>query len=221
MAGSVQTLLAIADELERRDNQVATRLDVVEGLQREVDDVRRAVAEAERQLHRLPELRRAQERDEATAFDARAQAVTSVREAEEQASRARESDRPTAERRLDDARAALRAVDREIAHLEGRRDSLHDEERTALAQVASAAQRAASLGADLDSTGAPAAVISAVGEWAAHERGALLVEHSNLVRERDAVVREASELLASALGDATALTSVAGLRARLERALAS
>jgi hypothetical protein len=50
-------------------------------------------------------------------------------------------------------------------------------------------------------------------------RGALLVEHSNLARERDAVVREASELLGSVLGDPFAATSVAGLRERLERAL--
>jgi len=60
-----------------------------------------------------------------------------------------------------------------------------------------------------------------VGAWAEHERGALIVEHSNLVREREAVVREASELLASVRGDAMAVTSVAGLRARLERFEAS
>jgi hypothetical protein len=50
-------------------------------------------------------------------------------------------------------------------------------------------------------------------------RGALLVEHSGLAREREAVVREASELLGSVLGDPLAATSVAGLRNRLERAL--
>jgi hypothetical protein len=54
--------------------------------------------------------------------------------------------------------------------------------------------------------------------WSSHTRGALLVEHSNLVRERENVVREASELLGSVLGDPFAATSVAGLRERLSRA---
>jgi hypothetical protein len=52
-------------------------------------------------------------------------------------------------------------------------------------------------------------------EMLSARRGALLVEHSGLAREREAVVREASELLAAATGDPFAATSVAGLRARL------
>jgi hypothetical protein len=210
-----------AAELERRDADVAQRLDDLEARQRAVDDVRHVVSEAEDELRRLPELRREQERAEAVAFDARAQAVTALREAEETAARARESDRPSAERRLDDARAALHAVELEIEHLAERRTGLQDAEIEVLTQVAAAAERAVALGARLDVTGPAEAVIAAVGEWAAHERGTLLLDHSNLVRERDAVVREASELLGSVLGDAKALTSVAGLRARLEQALTS
>jgi chromosome segregation ATPase len=217
----VDSHLVFAEELERRDAQVARRIDDVESRQRAVDDVRRALADADVQLRRLPEQRRAQERDEAVAFDARSQAVTAVRESEENLRRARESDRLAAERRLDDARAALNTVEREIQALERRRSALEVEEVAALDQVASAGRRAIALGAAADVTGAPSDVIEVVGEWAAHERGVLLVEHSNLVRERDTVVREASELLASVLGDATALTSVAGLRARLERASGS
>jgi chromosome segregation ATPase len=221
MAGSVETLPAIAEELERRDADVAARLDVVERRQREVDEIRHGLTEADAQLRRLPGLRSAQERDEASAFDARAQAVTAVREGEENVARARESDRAAAERRLDDARAALHAVEREIAHLEQRRAALHVEEQEALQAVDAAGIRAVALGAALDITGPVDAVVAAVAAWAELERGALIVEHSNLVREREAVVREASELLASVLGDAMAVTSVAGLRARLERFEAS
>jgi hypothetical protein len=53
--------------------------------------------------------------------------------------------------------------------------------------------------------------------WASHRRGELIVEHSGLAREREAVVREASELLGSLTGDARASTSVQGLRDRLHR----
>jgi hypothetical protein len=80
--------------------------------------------------------------------------------------------------------------------------------------------RAAELGLEVPNaaTETPAA-LAALDEWASRERGALLLEHSGLVRERDAVVREASELLASVLGEPFASTSVAGLRGRLERGL--
>ena len=56
-------------------------------------------------------------------------------------------------------------------------------------------------------------------EWASRARGALLLEHSKLVRERDEVVREATELLASVSGDPLTSVAVAGVRERLARAL--
>ena len=56
-------------------------------------------------------------------------------------------------------------------------------------------------------------------EWAARARGALLLQRSGLARERDEVVREATELLASVLGDPLTTTAVAGVRERLARAL--
>ena len=55
--------------------------------------------------------------------------------------------------------------------------------------------------------------------WASRARGELLLERSALATERDTLVREASELLASVLGEALTTTGVAGVRARLERAL--
>ena len=58
-------------------------------------------------------------------------------------------------------------------------------------------------------------------DWAARARGELLVSHAALAAERDMIVREASELVASVLGDPLAATSVAGVRQRLERAVGS
>ena len=57
-------------------------------------------------------------------------------------------------------------------------------------------------------------------EWASRARGSLLLEHSGLAREREEVVREATELLASVLGEPLNATAVAGVRERLARALA-
>jgi hypothetical protein len=56
-------------------------------------------------------------------------------------------------------------------------------------------------------------------EWASRARGALILEHSALVLEREAVVREATELLASVLGEPLTTTAVAGTRERLAHAL--
>jgi hypothetical protein len=56
-------------------------------------------------------------------------------------------------------------------------------------------------------------------EWAIRARGALILEHSALVLEREEVVREATELLASVLGEPLTTTAVAGTRERLARAL--
>lgn len=69
--------------------------------------------------------------------------------------------------------------------------------------------------ADVLCARAGAADLDAVLAWASHRRGALLVERSNLARERDALVREASELLGAVLGEPFALTAVHGLRDRL------
>jgi hypothetical protein len=65
----------------------------------------------------------------------------------------------------------------------------------------------------------PATGLEGALEWASRARGALLLEHSGLARERDAVVREASELLGSVLGEPLISTAVAGVRDKLERAL--
>ena len=106
------------------------------------------------------------------------------------------------------AEAALAAAEADVTRLGEHRHAFARQGDEARAEVAELAH---TLGAsDLD---------GAVEELS-QRRGALLLEHSNLARERDAVVREASELLGSVLGDPLASTSVAGLRERLKRARA-
>jgi hypothetical protein len=65
----------------------------------------------------------------------------------------------------------------------------------------------------------PAAGLDAAHEWASQARGALILERSQLARERDALVREASELVGSVTGEPLASTAVAGIRHRLALAL--
>jgi hypothetical protein len=65
----------------------------------------------------------------------------------------------------------------------------------------------------------PAAGLHGALDWGARARGELLVAHAALATERDKVVREASELVASVLGEPLTATGVAGVRDRLQRAL--
>jgi hypothetical protein len=205
----VEPILAIADELERRDADVAQRLAAVERRQHEVDELRAAVEATARKLDALPAHRDAQARDEAAALEARARAAAALREADG-------AEPPV----LEAARSALAAAESWVADARAQRGRLADEERLAVAGAAATARRAEELGAEPRGGGPdPHASLAAAAQWASRERGALLVAHSGLARERDAVVREASELLGSVLGEPMATTSVAGLRGRLQRAL--
>jgi len=66
---------------------------------------------------------------------------------------------------------------------------------------------------------APATGLHGLVDWAARARGELLVSYAALATERDKIVREATELVASVLGEPLVSTGAAGVRQRLERAL--
>lgn len=198
----VHALLTFADELERRDVAVAAALARVESLQAEVEEIRVHAAAAAGFLASLPAALDAHARDEEEAEADRAAAQRRLAEASQEKD---ETARSLAVRRAEDAIAdAGRRAERAREH----RAALGREGEAWREEGARLARRAGVAGLD------------AVLPWASQRRGELVLEHSGLERERETVVREASELLASVLGDPLAATSVAGLRSRLERALA-
>jgi chromosome segregation ATPase len=181
----MESLLALASDLEMRDARVAAQLERVESEQAAVEAQRAVATRLTELLAWLP------------------QAVSENEYALHQAQRRRDEEaaavRAAAEDAQEEAAAALAAAEADVARLEEHRHAFVRQGDEARAELAG-------LGTTL--------------EELSERRGALLVEHSNLARERDAVVREASELLGSVLGDPLASTSVPGLRERLERALA-
>ena len=190
---SVHPLLSLADELERRDALVAAELARVERLQAEVDALRARAA---------------------AAADARgwlAQAAAENEDALHRATRTRELAAAALAEAEDDTRlaaeASLAAADAECVRLEEHRHAFARQTDVARNQADRLEQAVGASGLE-----ATIAVLS-------HRRGALLVERSGLARERESIVREASELLGSVLGDPLAATPVAGLRDRLQRAL--
>jgi chromosome segregation ATPase len=180
----MEPLLALASDLELRDERVAAQLAHIESEQARVEALRANATRLTELLAWLPQAASENEYKLHQAVRRRDAAAAAAREADEQSKQA--------------AEAALAAAEADVARLEEHRRAFARQRDEARAELTG-------LGTTL--------------EELSQRRGSLLVEHSNLVRERDAVVREASELLGSVLGDPHASTSVAGLRDRLERAL--
>lgn len=189
----MESLLALAADLEERDARIAAQLARVESEQGELDTQRVCAAQLADRLAWLAQA--VSENGHALQLAARRrdEAAAALGAADEDA-------RPAAE-------VALAAAEADVARLA--------EHRAAFVRQTDEAQEDVTvLARTLRVTG-----LDDMLEELSQRRGALLVEHSNLARERDAVVREASELLGSVLGDPLVATSVAGLRERLQRAL--
>ncbi len=216
----MESLLAFADDLERRDAELARSLDEVERLAREVDDMRVTGAAAAAFLASLPAARAERAAEERAALDVRERAAAAVRDADAAVGSARRDDeRLVAERVALEARDALHAADRFAADARSAVESLEREAGERRTEAERLEARAAELGPRVRDAPAPAGGLDGAVEWASRARGALLLERSALAGERELIVREASELLGSVLGEALAVTGVAGVRHRLERAL--
>jgi chromosome segregation ATPase len=216
----VESTLGFAAELERRDEELAHALADVERMQADVEELRTHGDATRAFLGALPELvaRRAGDVEAATA--AREVAEAQLTTADEALARARKDDQ-----RLDAERQRQRALDAlsdAARWLEQAREALEvarsegDERR---AEADSLTRRAAALAPGIRDLPPPGDGLAGALEWASRARGALLLEHSNLVREREAIIREANELTASVLGEPLVSSAVAGLRHRLALAL--
>jgi chromosome segregation ATPase len=216
----MESLLLFAEELERRDADVAQALAGVERLQADVEDLRVHAAAVASFLATLPGALAERLADERAAAEARERAEVALRDAEQLLERTeKEEPRLQAERAVRSARDDLHAVEFWVAQA---REALAELESEGAARRAEADQLVARTGGFAarvrDVPPAPSGLDGAL-EWASLARGALLLEHSKLVRERDEVVREATELLASVSGDPLTSVAVAGVRERLARAL--
>jgi signal transduction histidine kinase len=208
-SASVEPLLIFAEELERRDADLGVVLDAVEALQHEIEELRAHAATVAAFLSSFPEALDALERDERAAQDVCAVAERTLREAE-----AGEDERVTLQ-----AGDALRSAERWVADAALARRRLEQDSAARRADGDRLEARAEVLAGRVHDVPAPAGGLDGALEWASRARGTLLLEQSTLVRERDAVVREANELLGSVLGEPLTSTAVAGVRAKLERAL--
>jgi hypothetical protein len=222
----VEPLLLIVDELERRDGDAAAALHEVEALQSRVDETRARACDIASFLGAFPDTLAAREAEERVAEESRAAAADAQTEAESTLlharERGREDARLAAERALQHAQDALHEAELRVERAQAQLEQLvreEQEQRAAadrlvvevqpLARALAANPR---IGTDLPGAGLDGAI-----EWGARARGDLLIAHAGLETERDKVVREATELVASALGEPLPGNGVAGVRERLSR----
>ena len=216
----MESTLGFAAELERRDAELADALAAVERTRAEVEELRTHADATRAFLNALPDLIAKREGDAEAAAAARAEAEVQVTDADEAIARARkDNERLEAERERQRALAAVADADRwleqarsavEVARADGA------EQRAAADRLAARAQE---LAPDVRDVPLPGNGLAGASEWASLARGALLLEHTNLVNERETIVREANELTASLLGEPLVSAAVAGLRDRLALAL--
>jgi hypothetical protein len=216
----VDALLIFAEELERRDADVARSLVEVERVEREVEEIRVHGTAAAAFLASLPGALAALEADERAAADEQTAAGAAVREAEATLERARKDDqRLAAARALEQARDRAHAAELWVSQGREAYARLEGERRARSEESQRLAAHATELGPSVRGVPPPSAGLDDALEWASRARGELLLERAALAGERDTLVREATELLASVLGEPLVATAVTGVRDRLERAL--
>jgi hypothetical protein len=220
----MEPLLQIAEDLERRDERAAEALSEVERLQSDLDEVRTHAGAAAEFLRSFPDALAALEDEERAATEARASAESGVADAEAELERARDdAARLAAERHVQQARDRVREA--ELWGERSRRDRVrleHEKEdrQHEAVRLEARAHELAEQPVLARAVAPPAGGLHGVLDWGSRARGELLVAHAGLATERDKVVREASELMASVLGEPLTATGVEGVRERLERALA-
>jgi hypothetical protein len=226
-------LLAHADELGRRDAEVAARIEAVEEVLRRADAVRARAAAIDLALAAIPgeRARLATQADEAQTREAVAGGELAAAESRlrelEGSRRAGDEQRAQARREVARAREELAAATSRSERVAARRTVLLDDELALTAEAEELAVTAQDVAAAIGRTprvsesgrAAPGGTLPELAEWGARVHAALFVVRGGLHGERERLVTEANALAASVLGEQLAGASVALVRRRLELAL--
>jgi chromosome segregation ATPase len=215
--------LELARDLEARDASLARAAGELEALNRDVADLRARAAEIESFRERLPHERAALEAALERAETDIAAREGQAHEAEARLAAAGSSEDERAARRdvvaTRDALSTARAARDDVA---GQRDRLEREARSMEDSVTPLEQRAAGTARRVDEAlhqdGSRPEALEDIEPWGARARSSLFVARATTQRQREAILREASELAASALGEPAAATSAELARKRIERA---
>ena len=220
--------LAVLMELERADERIGALLGDLDRLAAELDSLRADVAELEAFAARIPAERERLAREVAStrieADAARktfAEAGEAVRKADAENERdaqrfhVRARDRLSiAERRAAESESAAEAFERAVAEAEQQAERL----QTSAAGLAAELRERPRLSGDAGR--APDPRLEGIRAWSEVARASLLVARGQLGAEREAVIRQASEIVAVSLGEPLTAMGTGDLARRVEYVLA-
>jgi hypothetical protein len=226
-----ESLLAVAAELEARDERVAAELARIADLSARSASLGASARQLAAFLETLPVELAELEQQEAT-LQARLAVARSEEEAAAQRLEALEGARRAADRRAQAERERERAREpgsdamRGIERLQARRRDLLAEEQRSRVEASRVALEARDVASALrhesriSAAGKeePGEGLAELATWADRAGTALLAVRVGLDGERERIVREASELGGSVLGEALGGSSVRLVRRRLEEA---
>jgi hypothetical protein len=222
-----ELVLRFLRELERADEEVGAVLAELDGLAEEAEVVRLRALELEAFGIRLPAerdriaggLEHVRSEVEA-ARSALAQAEEAVRRADGDAATEAARFETRARDRLSVAKGRFEQAEAESANLERRARTaenegreLEREARRLAGELRNRSRLAEDAGAD------PRPGLSGIAEWGSAARAALFVARGQLAAERDAVIRQANELGALALGEPLTSVATSAVARRVEREL--
>jgi hypothetical protein len=223
--------LAILEDLERAEEEVAAEVAEIDELYAAGEQVRLAGLDLVEFFERLPEERNAARHEIEETARALEEARADAERAEQQLATAEAADDP--ERLADARRFHIRAQD--ALHLSERRAQDAQAHAAELEEAARAAEQGAKeltararelaealrrrprvgLESEILLDASPADI----AEWGTQARAALLVARNQVASERDAFVRQANELASNVVGEPVATMSAAGAAELLRRTL--
>jgi chromosome segregation ATPase len=226
-------ILSAADELQRRDEEVAAEIAGIDELATSAAALRERAVAVRDALAAVPAEAAAVEHsvEEACARESQAHAELAAAERRlaglEAARRRKDDEIAQARRQVSAAADALSDAHARVQRLLARRLELRDEDRALqiesaqlLEQAREVASRIRAVPRVMDAgKGEPGDTLDDLDTWGGQARAALFVTRGTLDDERERIVLEAGSLVASVLGDAQPGTSVALVRRRLEEAL--
>ncbi len=223
--------LAILEDLERSEEEVAAELAEIDELYATCEHVRLAALDLVDFVARLPEAREAAAREIEESAQALRETTAAFEQAEQELAATENGDdqeRLAAARRFHiRTRDAMHLAERRARAAEDRAAELEAAATAAGEHVKELNVRARELVQVLGSrprvaleTAIPRDASPAqVAEWGTQVRAALLVARSQVVAERDALVRQANELASNVVGEPVAAMSTAGAADLLRRTL--
>lgn len=221
--------LAFLDELARADSEVAATLAELDEIAADVEALRVDALELETFFVRLPAERARLEAKRVEVTQRLNEAERELSKAEQQPETAEEGANrerlAAAQRFVVSPQDAYGMASRGAREVRNEVESLESDAVAAARESDGLLGRAAQLAHELRerprlaSTAAdpPLGGLEAVAEWAASARAALFVARGSLAAERDALVRQASELGALVLGESVVAGGAAGVARRVRR----